>query len=596
VWRCGHVAAWFSAPVRRGPLWVGKRTSSDLLTCRNAPCRHSYHNRVQVIDQPALTLRAAISDVPWAQLGVHAAVESFSSARSKCTEPTAIAGAAGAVYLHALISSVEREIAAHHSTYGSVRWFWYLRRIPREFFSGGYGTTFAYDRVLAESLTWPWPQEAIRPAQFLNFPIDVAAARQIARFVGRLKLLSHLHILYRRVAKGAELDLSRRLPFAKTPPGVDKAIAIYDQRHDQGFDFAAPGIGIATLHGNEPSVDDIFNFSADSLLVTFALSEPIRVVVPFPHGEKLEIAEVDSWHAMKLMSLERVFAPLGRVEPAYLQVIAPALQLLMLLPLLFGAFRGAFAGMLQFGYFVVPHEKLATLLDESLQLANDTLRKRSSGTTWAANFADWFASAMAMKPETWPLKPGGFLRVVGAFVVVDVTAASYALLTRIEIDRSPVHGNSRALVFEDQCQGFIDKTKWKPAPELSEVRGRTLRIGGKSLTDIDALGVKAGTLLLVSCKSLIYDAGYDRGDFQVIRNAQSTVDAAVRHWAEILSVVRRTPVGDNYDFSSFQEVLGIVCAPFPVYTSTSESLELVAPGLRACASAAELDRWLSAAE
>jgi hypothetical protein len=536
-----------------------------------------------------------MSDVPWAQLGMRAAVESFLSVRSKCTEPTAISGAAGAVYLHALISSFEREIAAHHSTYGSVRWFWYLRRIPREFFSGGYGTTFAYDRVLAESLTWPWSQQAVRPAQFLNFPIDVAAARQIARFVGRLKLLSHLHILYRRIGKGAELDLSGRLPFAKTPPELDKAIAIYDQRHDQGFDFAAPGIGIATLHDNDPSVDDIFNFSADSLLVSFALSEPIRVAAPFPHGEKLEIAEVDSWHAMKLMSLERVFAPFGSAGPAYLQAIAPALQLLMLLPLFFVAFRGAFAGMLQFGYFVVPHEKLATFLDESLQLANDALRKRSSGTTWAANFADWFASAMAMKPETWPLKPGGFLRVFGAFVVVDVTAASYALLTRIEIDRSPMHGNSRARVFEDQCQGFIDKTKWKPVPGLSQLRGRTLRIGGKNITDIDALGVKGGTLLLVSCKSLIYDAGYDRGDFQVIRNAQSTVDAAVRDWAETISVIRRTPVGDNYDFSSFQEVLGLVCTPFPIYT-TSESLEFVAPGLRACASGAELSRWLSAAE
>jgi hypothetical protein len=62
------------------------------------------------------------------------------------------------------------------------------------------------------------------------------------------------------------------------------------------------------------------------------------------------------------------------------------------------------------------------------------------------------------------------------------------------------------------------------------------------------------------------------------------------------AIVRSTPVGDNYDFSSFQEVLGVVCTPFAVYTSTSKSLEFVAHGLRACASAAELDRWLSPAE
>ena len=121
-----------------------------------------------------------------------------------------------------------------------------------------------------ESLTWPWPQQAIRPEKFLNFPVDVVAGRQIARFIGRLKLFSLLHILYRSVGKGAELDLLGSLPFAKTPPEVDQAIAIHDQRHDQGFEFVAPGIGIATLRGSDPSVDDIFNFSANSLLVTFA--------------------------------------------------------------------------------------------------------------------------------------------------------------------------------------------------------------------------------------------------------------------------------------------------------------------------------------
>lgn len=547
---------------------------------------------MEVIDQPSLALRAVLSGLPWAQLGARAAVESFSIARSECAEPAAVAGEAGAKYLHALISSFERELTAEHSKYGSVRWFWYLRRIPRELFSGGYGTTFAYDRVLAESLTWPWPQHAICPEKFLNFPIDVAAGRQIARFIGRLKLLSHLHILYRRMGKGAELDLSGRLPFAKTLPEVDQAIAVYDQRHDQGFDFAAPGIGIATLRGSEPSVDDIFNFSANSLLVTFALPEPTRATVPFPHGDKFELAEVNSWHAMELLSLGRVFAPFGSADPSYMQAVAPALQLLMLLPFFFGALPGAFAGMLQFGYFVLPHEKLVALVERSLALVNDALKKRSPGTNWAGNFADWFASVMAMKPETWPVKPGGLVRVVGEFVVVDVTAASYALLTRIEVNRSPLHGNLRARAFEEQCQQFIDETRWKPAPELSAMRGRTLRIGGRNLTDIDAVAAKGDTLLLVSCKSLIYDGGYDRGDFQIIRNAQFTVDTAVRDWSQITSAVRTTPIGDNYDFSKFQRVIGVVCTPFVVYTSTSDSLEFVAPGLRACASTAELDRWL----
>lgn len=546
---------------------------------------------MEVVDQPALTLRAAISDLPWAQLGARAAVESFSIARSKCSVPVATAGEEGAEYLRGLILLLEQQIAKEHSQYGSVRWFWYLRRIPKELFSGGYGTTFAYDRVLAESLTWPWPQQAVPPGKFLHFPVDEAAARQIARFLGRVKLLSHLHILYRRVGKGAELDLAASLPFAKTPPEVDTAIAIYDERHDQGYDFAAPGIGIASLSG-VPSADDVFDFNANSLLVTFALPEPVRVTVPFPHGKELVTAELDSWHAMKLMSLGKVFAPFEGLEPPYLQVVAPTIQLLMLLPLLFSAFPGAFAGILQHGYFVVPHEKLASLVDDSIHLVNEALARCGPATKWAANFGAWFESALALKPETWPLKPGGVLRVIGDFMVVDVTAASYALLTRIEIDRSPTYGNRRARAFEDQCQHFIDGTKWKPPVKIAHVRGRTLRLDGNNLTDIDAVAAQGATVLLVSCKSIIYDAAYDRGDFQVVRNAQFTVDAAVQHWARIVSILRSKPIGDNYDFSAFQDIIGVVCTPFVAYTVTPQSLDFATPGLRACASAAELRAWL----
>lgn len=191
-----------------------------------------------------------------------------------------------------------------------------------------------------------------------------------------------------------------------------------------------------------------------------------------------------------------------------MQAVAPALQLLMLLPLFFAALPGAFAGMMQFGYFVLPRKKLMALVEGSLEPVNDSLKKRSGGTKWAANYEDWFASLLAMKPETWPVKPGGILRILGEFVVVDVTAASYALLTRIEVNRSPLQGNMRARAFEDQCQQLIDETRWKPVPELSAMRGRTLRIGGRNLTDIDAVAAKGDTLLLVSCKSLIYDGGY----------------------------------------------------------------------------------------
>ena len=111
-------------------------------------------------------------------------------------------------------------------------------------------------------------------------------------------------------------------------------------------------------------------------------------------------------------------------------------------------------------------------------------------------------------------------------------------------------------------------------------------------TDIDALGSLGSTLLLVSCKSLIYDADYDKGTYRVIRNAQSTVDEAVEYWRSIASDVRLNPVGDNFDFSRFSTVLAIVCTPFVVYSDADGTLAYVDGNLRSCVSAAELDEWL----
>jgi len=97
----------------------------------------------------------------------------------------------------------------------SVRWLWYLRRLPAEFFGGIYVTTIGYDRGLAESLTWfSTGGDADNSDKQVNFRIDDSAIRHVCRYVAAVKVLSHLQIAYRRVGKGASLDTRKRIPFA----------------------------------------------------------------------------------------------------------------------------------------------------------------------------------------------------------------------------------------------------------------------------------------------------------------------------------------------------------------------------------------------
>ena len=85
-------------------------------------------------------------------------------------------------------------------------------------------------------------------------------------------------------------------------------------------------------------------------------------------------------------------------------------------------------------------------------------------------------------------------------------------------------GNQRGIHFEDAIQSYIDASPWKPSDELRAMRQvHLLRRGdGKNnqITDIDAIGESGDTLLIVSCKAVIFSVGQDIGEYHVLKYAR----------------------------------------------------------------------------
>jgi hypothetical protein len=176
---------------------------------------------------------------------------------------------------------------------------------------------------------------------------------------------------------------------------------------------------------------------------------------------------------------------------------------------------------------------------------------------------------------------------------LDVWAATARLDATLEFDiREGPIANARAEHFELAIQELINRSPWKPGSALAELRGRSLRHRGTLITDIDAIGECGGELLLVSCKSTIYSAEYDAGDYRTVRNVATTVSHAAEEWDRKISFLRTFSVGDNFDFSAFRHIVGIVCTPTAVYVPLGTATEEIRPGLRAASSMAELARWL----
>lgn len=508
-----------------------------------------------------------------------------------------LVGLEAARYLQQVVPLVQADVLAQHNAYGPVRWLWYLRRAPDSLFQGGYRTTLGYDGLLAEVLSAQFTFIDISDlSDRVAFRVDSASFRHLARYVGRVKLLSQLHMLYRRVGKGAELDVSHPVFVARTSDAIERAMRSYDERHDRSHEFMGAGLGLVSV---DPNFEQLVKDGAAGEPIAFlsmACTPSFPAPVTYPDGAGgLVMATVQVRHLMKELSLARILNPVGVGEspPEYLPGIAALTQLLMLVPAISAHVPWALSSICQQGYVFVGEQRLREIVDRHLPEIVEQLTPRTPDFAWPTDFDQWHEALAAVHASVWPLSSGDVVRRFRDNLLIDTTGASQALLHRIELGRSPLLGNLRAREFELQCQDLIDGTTWSPPPDLRALRGRTLRAGGRALTDIDAIGVKHCSLLIVSCKSVIYDRDYDQGDFRVIRNTQTTVDQAVTEWEAIVAELRRQPRGDNFDFSEFDEIVAVVCTPFVVYSNDERTLAFAAPNLRTSSSMLELRDWLA---
>ncbi len=177
-------------------------------------------------------------------------------------------------------------------------------------------------------------------------------------------------------------------------------------------------------------------------------------------------------------------------------------------------------------------------------------------------------------------RPGPVLHYEGEDVVVDVWAFHWHVYVALRINPSTGGSfvNATALEFEEAVQRIVDESPFAPPSALRELRGRTLRIEGRDITDLDALIVVKKTLYLVSCKRFVLGVEYLAGDYRTVRNARSRVELALDEWAARVQEIRGTPVGDNYDFSGYA-IDGFVVGPELLFTPRADSREQLQLGI-----------------
>lgn len=502
-------------------------------------------------------------------------------------------------YLNSCRELVEQELIKWASGYNQLQWLWYLRRLPPHIFQGTLATTFSYDSSLAEVLSEYGNTNTTAkssPGRAVSYKIDDSVVRRVVKFCAGIILLSQIQVLLRLAGKGSlfSFEASRisALPDARPSVEILQSIRLFDKR-------TAAGSGFLNRTGTVITSDqELDEEEISSIFVITRAEQPFwgRVATGRLVREHAEL-EVLYNFLPSIVSVEQL--KILNSDPRlinfdWIQSEVGALFILVIVSIAFYLhLDNAPVTLGQYGYCLMDLEMFKITVDERITEARSIVQQLTLSSNLPTTSADLLRTLETCSGSIWPLRFGSPLRRDGELICVDLYAATARLNSLLEFPH--VQGkiaNARAAHFELAAQALIDDSPWRPGKDLTQLRGRKLRYENQDVTDIDAIGEYNGTLLMVSCKSVIYSSAYDAGEYAVVKNKSDMINLAVTHWEGKRDFFVKHTIGANYDFRNYQRLLAVVCTPWPVYVSIGPATREIAPHLLAATSLYELGQWL----
>jgi hypothetical protein len=482
------------------------------------------------------------------------------------------------------IQELEAWLRRQVRQYSRLRWLWMLRRLPSSTFQGSLGTTVGYDQALAESLTADAPEQpgSLRITRgAVHYELSERVLVELLKLCEGARYLSNLHSLYRWAGKGALIDVSPDRPPVAVPGAELRAsVELYDRRVERQagpFSRLGTAVGLGSNHVLRVMPID----PAEVSLPRSMLGDAIPIDVPAD-----ELVTMRMRYDVEIVDVEHL-VQLGVASRAELAV----LFLLQTGVVYLNRHRTGMQALITRGYLIFGKDVLLDHMRAALAIVDGPLADAMRAVD-LVTAEGMFTELATLRGSSWPLILGTAIRAEAHTVCLDLCAATH----RLDTTEAPATGgtvaNSRAEHFELAVQDLVNSTGWRPSSEIEALRGRTLSIGGRDVTDIDAIGQQGEHLLAISCKAIVQRAASSSGDYAVIRNAACAIQTAVAEWSNRMSVLDIKRTGDNYDFSRFRSIIGVVCTPAIVWVPLGPATANVAPGLMAAVSFNELGSWL----
>lgn len=496
-------------------------------------------------------------------------------------------------YFKQCLKAVENGLGEMAQRFSPVQWLWYLRRFPYIHPIDDFGFE-DYSRTLATILS-ARSQHNEDSKQFdtqLGFPLNRSIANYILTFVAGHYDLADLHIKYGAAAREVPFRIkARHLPDPVLTGSKRKAGQIFDTRQK---------IGSFGLTGTIPSQTE--RLETSQILVVHRVYQPVVRVLPYFEFHGLETPPfVPTYYLPEQVPLKHIsnlYKSTDNGNGQWLNYEVFSLMLLagLLLPISASVSEHSI-NIAMYGYSV--HERVDFVMNywsEFDELVS-VMKSLFPGADLPATPMQLLNDMEKLETSSHPLLPGVIMGD-NKWIVIDHASVKNRL---DKMFRFPSFGGEigvkRGFHFEDAIQSYIDASPWKPSDELRTMRQVHLirRGDGKNnqITDIDAIGESGDTLLIISCKAVIFSVGQDIGEYHALKSARLRLDEAVLKWQAVKAELLDSPIGQNYNFSRYSKIIAVVCTPNVIYTESALSLSYEVGNLRKSATALEFIDWLN---
>lgn len=497
------------------------------------------------------------------------------------------------------------------SMHSSLAWLFLLRECPDVLFGGSPGTpaTSLNLRELAERSTATAPprrrseDEPKLPPRDFRVRVSPPGLTALLEVIAATRIVGRLLALARMAAKGVRFAGTPDFPPLPQPTSPQRnAIARYDRRLNTELELIWRPSTLRPEKTRKTGPPDL------DILKVGRLPRRREQAGDGPHADPLQYFEVGVTNLSDLFGFNTRAQSHG-FGPWYSRTAVPCFLLLSMALEMVNATPPSVEALRQKGAFIFTNEAL--LMETLARYFDDALgaaRCVFPGAAMPREVRSLHDELKDVQGSLWPPRPGAFFRQHGETVGVDLCAVTNAfnVATRMPLI-SGAFANHRSSLFEYAVQSAIDDSIWAPDAGLRAMRGRRLLKHGRAITDVDAIGAHEGTLLLVDCLDNVRDeeAAFT-GDYKAYRNMASRLedkvggDVAGRGggWLQKITVLPGQR-GDNWDFSTYNNVIPLVVTASAVYVEEAlvrrpvcvSALE-IHPGLALAPTLAELRRWL----